>query len=235
MHTATKHRLEALCLAHPTVESCGFVILRFNGPLDIIHCANVAADPTKDFAISARDQAAARAQGSVMYVWHSHPMAAPFSDADRACADEACLPQRLFSIPDRTWYEYLPSSHRVPLEARPWAWGEADCLSIIRDYYRQQLNIHISDYDRDETTTNLGQMVMDGFEKEGFRKLPSTNLLQKHDVLIMRTNGSPQHMCVFVGNSRVLHHPLHGLSKLDLFSPAWRRRLHCVVRHQSQG
>lgn len=231
MNTKVRLQIEALCRLTPTVESCGFVILRHDG-LHLMPCANAAPNPAEDFEIAASDHASAHAQGRVLYVWHSHPVAGGFSEADIDAAEESLIPQKLFSMPDSTWHEYIPKEHRLPLEGRAWAWGEADCLSLIRDYYRQEHGISLGDYDRDEDTPALGHMVMDNLVREGFVKILSKSVLHKHDMLIMRTNGSPQHMVVFLGNSRVLHHPLHALSKIDMYNGAWQRRLECIVRHR---
>lgn len=232
MNTSLRLQIEALANRTPTVEVCGFIVLALDG-LHLIPCPNVSATPEGDYEINAPDHLRAQSVGRILCVYHSHPRPGGFSEADRAYAEESLLPQRLFNVAEQRWYpEYLPSNlPSVPLLGRPWAWGEQDCLSLVRDCYRLERGITIGDYDRDETTKDVGHMVVTHFAREGFRQLSSGETLKEYDVLVLRTFGSPQHMAIFRGDSKMLHHPIEGLSVVDLYSAPWQRRLAFAARH----
>lgn len=232
MNTSVRLQIEALANAAPMQEVCGFIVLSLDG-LHLMPCLNIA-HPEEDYEISGSDHLRSQSMGRILCVYHSHPHPGGFSDADRNYADESLLPQRLYNVAEQRWYpEYVPLGYTTaPLLSRPWAWGEQDCLSLVRDHYRQEHGITIGDYDRDETTKNLGRMVMTHFEHEGFRQLSTSEPLREHDVLVLRTFGSPQHMAVFKGDSKMLHHPIEGLSVIDLYTAAWQRRLVFAARHK---
>ncbi len=230
MNTKIKAQIEAICRAAPTVESCGFVVLNHVSQAAVVPCTNVSPTPETDFHIPIIDYLRAQALGRILYAWHSHPVDAPFSEADKVYADESLIPQRLFNLTSNLWSEYIPPAYHYSLEGRVWCWGEQDCFSLVRDYFRQTHHITIRDYDRDEESNDLAARILAGFTNEGFHKAPTMNQLQKNDVLLFRTNGAPQHMGIFMGNSRVLHHPLMALSRMDSYSVNWQRRLHSILR-----
>lgn len=231
MNLKIKAEIETLCKASPTLESCGFVTLGLDG-LHVVPCPNVSCDQRAAYEIASQDYLSARAKGRILYVWHSHPLAAGFSPDDLEYAEELAIPQRLYSIPDGRWYDHTPSTY-VPasLEGRDWAWGESDCYSLIRDYHWNAHRVMIGDYDRDETSAALGAVLLANFQKEGFEKYPSLVQVHLGDVLVFRSNGSPQHMGIFLGNSRILHHPRGALSRIDQYNVAWQRKLHMITHY----
>ena len=234
MNTTLRLQIEGLALASPTKEICGFCVLAPDG-LHIIPCNNIAQKPEEDYEIDSPSLLGAQAMGRILWVYHSHPKAGGFSENDLDYANESLFPQRLFSVSDRQWHEYIPPGYSWPLTGRQWAWGEADCWALVRDYFRQGWGVKLNDYDRDENSTGLGIEVLSNFEREGFRRLPGISQFMKHDVIVFRTHGSPQHMGIFQGNSQVLHHPLNGLSNLAQYNTAWQKRVEFVARHRCVG
>lgn len=230
MNLGIKIQIESICRLTPHLECCGFVIMRYDG-LHLMICQNISKNPEQEFEISSDDQIAAGRQGSILYVWHSHPRTGGFSEADINSANVSTLKQKLFNIEESKWYEYIPSTYRfAPFEGRQWSWGENDCFGIVRDYYLQK-NISLTDFDRDENSNSLGKTVLSNVEKEGF-VIAHKSMIKQHNILVFRTNGSPQHLAIFQGNSRVLHHPLEGLSRIQQINATWFSRLECVLKYK---
>lgn len=229
MHSRIKSEIIALARATPN-EICGFICLDQCGPF-LFPCRNVASVPTEEFAIDPQDYIAALAAGQLLGIYHSHPAAASFSPEDLDYATETALPHYLYSVPDDQWSEYLPPTYEPLLEGLNWALGFQDCYSSPRSYYRRHFQRYLSDYDRDESFCHEEQQViMNSFEKEGFRKVPLTELAL-HDVLLFRSEKVlPQHFGVLCGPNQFLHHPRGGLSCREMLTDRWMSRLICAFR-----
>ena len=236
MHTGIKRQIISLCEANPVEESCGFIVLGQTGA-ELVTCTNVAPNPREDFKISPSEYVAATYRGQLLAVYHSHPVAAGFSPHDLQYAQEVALPQYLYSIPDKSWSEYIPPTYKPPLEGRRFVFGMADCYSLVRDYFRYNFNVYLNDYDRDESFHTVpSHDIMDLYVKEGGYKAVNIAQIKKHDVLVFTVaNVLPQHFAIFVGNSRILHHTYRGLSRTDLFNGGWHNRLKAVLRHPAAG
>lgn len=234
MNTRVKHEIIQLCEASPAEEKCGF-ILHDGSTARFIECRNSSPTPAQSFQIEPGDYVAAKMQGHLLGVWHSHPVDAAFSEADLHYAQATALPSYLYNLPAKTWHEYIPPTYRPPLEGQPFVMGFFDCFGLVRNYYRQQLGIHINDYDRDESFIDLPSIsILDHYMDEGGYRAVGTATLRKHDVLVFNVGRiMPQHFGVFVGNSRVMHHVYKGLSRTDLFNSAWQRRIKVILRHKS--
>ena len=90
----------------------------------------------------------------------------------------------------------------------------------------------MNDYDRDETFESTdSNIIMENFEKEGFHNANTTTLVKKNDVLVFHSSRAyPQHFGIFLGSSKMLHHPLGSLSRIETITPNWQKRLEFVFR-----
>ncbi len=224
MHTAVRAAIIAQASATPMVEVCGLIYYT----LDSVHaypCANVALDPVNDFEVAANDYVAAAVLGKVCGIYHSHPTGpAAFSDADLETARDMCLPMYLWSVEDSKMGEYIPPTYVVPLEGRQWIWGMADCYETIRIYYRQCHDLYMGDYVRDDSWS--GSTIVDHIADEGFEYVQGNSPIKVGDALLFNTvTAYPQHLAVFLGAGRMLHHPLYQLSRSDQFTT-------CRLRHR---
>lgn len=236
MNTAIRSQIEGLAKASPSLETGGLVILQHDHTLALIPCPNVAADQVNEYEVDQDLLISTHARGHLLYTYHTHPAGGTHSPADLEWAEELAVPQWVYDIPGARWYEHIPSSYAPPpLSGRQFIWGERDCYTLLRDAARAKWGIHMRDYPRDESTNmvELGALIMGHIEEEGFTRMPSRCQFRKDDILIFRTNGLPQHFGIFEGNSRVLHHPFKGLSRLDMLSSAWQTRLECVCRYKT--
>jgi len=234
MHTALKRQVIELAHVTPEQEICGLFCLA-DGGARLFPCPNTAANPTSDFVIDPQDQIRCRQLGMLLGVYHSHPSDSSFSPRDLEAAEHYALPLYLYNMPAQTWSEFVPSSYVRPLEGQHFSWGFDDCYGAVRRYYRQNLNLHLGDYDRDESFQHShSHLIMEHFEHEGFRMMPGIGEVRQHDTLIFESRALPHHLGVFVGNSRFFHQPLNALSHIDPLDGNWQRRLKYVLRHQSR-
>lgn len=235
MHTRLKQRVIELARATP-LEVCGFFYRDSTGAAQFHECRNVAAKPADDFEISRDDQIAVFGMGELLGIYHSHPPGGDlgFSPADLENADVQDLPFYLYVIENDSWHEYVPPGYRVDVVARPFCLGFDDCFGLIRNHYRQNHSLFISDYDRDESFLHEDQgVIMASFRKEGFG-LGSLETLQPEDILMFKTDKAlPQHFAIYRGGQKMLHHPLHSLSREETLNDRWLSRLICVFRRET--
>jgi len=208
------HALEA----YPR-ESCGLVVDGRYRP-----CRNVA-EGDGEFRIDGREQLAARRQGTIQAVVHSHraDQGASPSKADMAAQMAGAVPWGIVvcdgqGCPELFWWgDQLPVP---PLLERPFRHGVTDCWSLIRDWYRLEREILLPDFPRQDGWWNEAK-GSDGnpdyyatrFAEAGFRQYASWRagaaLAQPGDVITFRIDPKikvAHHAAVYLGQGLMLHH-----------------------------
>lgn len=211
-------------------ECCGVVIV-FKGRLRYIRCTNLLSGDI--FCIDPQDFSAAEDLGEVVAIAHSHPnIPASPSQADIIACNRSGIPWIIVSIPSEEHYLLNPEEFNVPLVGRQFFHGVLDCYSLIRDYYKQELNIDLNDYPREPEWWNKGQnLYLENFKKENFLEV---NTAEKHDIILMQ-NGSDtvNHGGIYLGDSIILHHSPNRLSSRDVYGGYWRKNTRLILRHRS--
>lgn len=122
------------------------------------------------------------------------------------------------------------------LEGRPFQPGEVHCYRLVQDFYLDNFGIKLRDYavpvDWDGRKFDLIEM---GFEREGGFKVPDWNIrnLQPGDILaVALRSAAPNHLCIYVGENKILHHLYGQLSKTETLRDFWRMSTCYVLRHK---
>jgi proteasome lid subunit RPN8/RPN11 len=199
------------------LEACGLFV-GVAGREQFIACRNVALEPADEFAIDPGDWAAAEDRGTIIAVFHSHPSSGPApSGADQDACDALGLPWRIYSPATDQWATALPEGWIEPLEGRQWRWGEADCWTLVRDWFLRERGIALRDWDRpgyDEFCRN--PMFDDCWAEAGFS--PVTDELAHGDcILLADGEGRATHVAVYLGGNKLLHHEMGKLSCIEQY------------------
>jgi proteasome lid subunit RPN8/RPN11 len=214
-------------------ECCGLIVA-INRRHIYLPCKNLAA-ANEHFIIDPLDYAAAEDKGQIIAIVHSHPSTNPApSQTDLIGIERSGLPWLIVNPHTGAHTITMPSGYIAPLIGREFHHGVLDCLSLIRDYYKQTLNIDIPDYVRQDQWWLKGEnLYRDKFTECGFFDVP-LETLQQHDILIMRM-ASPveNHGAVYVGNNQILQHVSGRLSSRDVFGGYWRKATTLLIRHGS--
>ena len=213
-------------------EACGLVIIK-NGKQ--VYCpAKNLAKGSDNFILDPIDYDKADTAGEIVAVIHSHPnMSAKPSQADLVACEASGLPWFICGIPSEQWEYIEPSGYIAPLVGRQWSHGVLDCYAIIRDWYAQEKNISLLDFERsDEWWKMGGNLYLDNFEKAGFKRITLEDL-SCGDVILMTVNSTvPNHGAIYLGDNMILHH-VHGrLSTRDIFGGYWLKNAMVYLRYE---
>ena len=201
-------------------ESCG-LLLEIKGKEKYFPCKNLSTYSQQCFIIDPNDFIKAEESGNILAVIHSHPVTPPIaSQADKISCENSELPWHIVNPKTEQWGYYEPSGYKPPLIGRHWVWGVTDCWSLVRDWYKEEKNIILRDWDRPTTPQQFLEKPL--FEKcaeeTGFRELDKDEKLEVGDVLLMSILGKGlNHVAIFLGDD-VLHHLTDRLSCREPYS-----------------
>ena len=203
-------------------EACGLIVNK-KGKAVWIPCENTAEDKKENFIISSTDYIRASLSGDLMAIVHSHPDASPEpSEHDKKTSNFLGIPYIIYSLPDIEKVVYNPDYKRNPLIGREYSFGEQDCYSLVRDYYRQELNIELPTTVFEDDWWEKGLNYFDDlFDSFGFQKVDN---LEKNDLIFFKVMAPiANHVGVYLGEDLFLHHAVNRLSCRESVNSVWRK------------
>lgn len=217
-----KKEIKKQALLSPKEEICGFILA--DGT--VFPCINRATDKEIHFIISAADMKKARKRGEGIAIYHSHVPGNygedRFSENDIVISEYFNLEAVLYSVKDDKFYEYHPTGKPIGYLNRPYIRNIMDEFHLIRDYYKNELNIivNINSKNYKESLKNKNITIeMSGQHHENFLK--SNNFvkvgeLQKHDILIIKWQNdiNKKQMSIYLGNDKLMIHREFDVSQI---------------------
>ena len=201
-------------------ESVGVLIL-IKGKEQYYPCNNLSTYSQQCFILDPEDYVKADALGEITAIVHSHPVTPPSpSQADKVSCEQSGLKWHIVNPKTETWGYCEPTGYKPPLIGRQWVWGVTDCWSLVRDYYKEQHNIQLLDYQRPTTPQDfLDNPLFEQYaERTGFVELNKDEKLQKGDVLLMSIlHPTLNHVAIFLGDE-ILHHLADRLSTREPYN-----------------
>ena len=201
-------------------ESVGVLIV-IKGKEQYYPCNNLSTYSQQCFILDPEDYVKADALGEITAIVHSHPVTPPSpSQADKVSCEQSGLKWHIVNPKTETWGYCEPTGYKPPLIGRQWVWGVTDCWSLVRDYYKEQHNIQLLDYERPTTPQDfLDNPLFEQYaERTGFKELSNNEKLQKGDVLLMSIlHPTLNHVAIFLGDE-ILHHLADRLSTREPYN-----------------
>lgn len=232
MMAETREAAKLWALQNMPSEACGLVIIE-KGKEVFVPCKNVS-EIDDQFEIDVHDYAEAEDRGDIVRIFHSHVyIGSRPSEADKVSCEASGLPWSIISVPNGDWTDFEPSGYRAPLVGRTWSHGVLDCYSLIRDYYKEVLNIEIPDFDRKfEWWLKGDNLYLENFEKAGFYEVSQKDI-KNHDVVLMQIK-SPviNHGGIYQDGEKLLHHLYKRLSGTEIYGGYYLKHTAKVLRHK---
>ena len=201
-------------------ESCG-LLLNIKGKERYFPCRNLSMTAFQCFIIDPEDYIKADNTGDIIAVVHSHPVTPPVaSQSDKVACEQSGLVWHIVNPKTESWGYLEPTGYKAPILGREWAWGVTDCYTLVRDWYKENLNIELIDWHRPTTIEDFNKDPM--FEKcadeTGFRELKPDEKLINGDLLFMSImSNNLNHVAIFIDGD-VLHHLTDRLSCIEPYS-----------------
>jgi proteasome lid subunit RPN8/RPN11 len=224
----------------PAEEICGLIV--FDGKeLLTVRTANDSPDPKNHFILSPKGYLQASLKGDIVAYYHSHVTEHDkFSDFDKINFRAHKLPAILYLLPSDTFLESSDKELIPSYIGREFKMGTSDCFTVVKDYFKKELNLTINDYPRDNDWTQKSpELYEKNYENEGFRLIKNAPITlsdaKLHDVFLFQLVDVPYatHAAVYLNNGFILHHPRNKYSTIEKITDAYLRRATLLVRHEA--
>jgi len=222
----------------PDEEVCGFILLNKDLTVSVEECANENPNPEKCFTVSSAKFLKHSIEKKILGIYHSHPKSDEKpSKTDIAMSEEMGIPYLIYSLITKKFYLYYPESYNTNmLTGRPYIKGFFECTCIFKDYFKKELNINISKWNK-----NYWLPEEDKEANKLLLKILNKNLIEikdkklnKHDVIVFEIKkGKRFHVGIYLGNDYFMHQPDGVLSRRELMDDRWQGKIKEVYRHTS--
>ena len=214
-------------------EACGFV-LNIKGKEKYFKAKNIAPTAEEHFIIDPISYADAEDTGDIIAICHSHPnQGCEPSQADLVACENSGKPWYILSWNGNRLHYWEPNNYKAPLVGRQFSYGVLDCCTLVKDYYKEELNIDFKCYQGEVEWWDKGEnRYLDNYEEQGF--VVVTDELKLHDVfLIQLVSPVPNHAAIYIGNDKILHHVQGRMSNREVYGGYWRKHTTHRLRHKS--
>ena len=232
--TVQKEALEHAKSEFPK-ESCGLVTV-VKGRRRYFACKNISENPDEYFVLDPEQYVEIQDKGEIISIIHSHPKTNHNpSSADLVACEKTGLPWYVVNPKTELWGYCEPSGFELPYVGRAFSYGIVDCYSLIRDFYKREFEIELSDYDRKDRWWERGvSMYLDHFADEGFKEIPLEEIEYGCVILMNLEANVPNHGGIYIGDSMVLHHVQDRLSSRDLYGGYYQKNTANVLKHEDR-
>jgi len=239
-----KNKIKEQSLDEAPKECCGVIFK--DGSMK--SCANKSNYPLESFAIRF-DQFEDSELDNLAAFYHSHPGDAEFSLIDKYYAHKRNLPSFIYDVKNDKFNEYKPNGFfELPLIGRDFLANEVDCITLVIDYYKRNLNLEIPDIQHPvrqvepedwvkhpefwKYNRRTNEYFVELFEERGFVRVQN---LKKYD-LILSDNGlikAFSHCAVVIEDDQIIHHPYPARSEIQTLSYFNQKSRVAHMRHKS--
>lgn len=230
-----RHKEEMLELAKQEFpkEACGVVVMQ-GKKTKFIPCKNNHHHPTEDFECSIQVADLEDDGYEIIAVFHSHTNGnTSLTESDKAWMNSSQLPYILVCLPQESFTYGIPDSEDKPFKGRFYVAGVQDCYTLVRDYYKAEYGTLLKDFYRNDKwwDNDLDVLNTDNFKDAGFGEVSLEEILPG-DVVVMQFGKCNDHLAIYTGNSKILHHCYNRLSCEDVYGGMWLKHTTSIQRYK---
>tara|TARA_R110000851_G_scaffold50512_4_gene120576 strand:+ start:5941 stop:6675 length:735 start_codon:yes stop_codon:yes gene_type:complete len=213
-------------------EICGIV-----SKGKFIPMQNMASDKENSFYITP-EQYSDHIVDAIVHS-HTHAPLEP-SEADMECQQTWNVPIGIVKtdgkvVSDVLW---LGGEYDIPLIGREFRHGpsgsdgKGDCYALIKDFYKQALNIELKEFSRNNHWWERGNnLYLDNAENAGFFRVEEKDIQEGDIFLAQIRSKKPNHGGVYLGKGVGLHHLDRRLSRREPLNN-WNKYIVAWYRHE---
>lgn len=228
-------------------EACGLIYSDRIGRPHYVECENVSDEPEHRFLIAPEEMRKVEKMGKIVGCWHTHCNEAPVaSPADKeACrnTDVPWLIGAVFKNDEGMKFSGLTvvepdERYKTPLLGRSYVFGVFDCVSLMRDFYKQEFDIDLPEVPRYERMWEKEKDVMRrvAVDDLGFVRLKDDEPPQYGDVFLIQIGQHGEdHIAIYIGDDKIMHQLRSRLSRVDVYGGSyWQERTLTRWRHKTK-
>ena len=219
-------------VCHPKEGCCILGVVK--GKSKWFPCENLAEED-EDFILNSDDFYKISLESDIIAIVHNHINGSPKpSENDRKHCNAIGIPYYIFSYPNMELEILKPRNAVNELAGREYSFGIFDCLTAVRDFYSQKLNIELRK--REVYLDDWWEHGKDYFTPEhlntwGFQPVDD---LKENDVLIFSMGADVGTHCgVYLYDDVFFHHAVNRLSCKENIYPLWKKHLSGIYRYGS--
>lgn len=229
-----KHKAEFIFHAKQEFpkEACGVLVIK-NKRTSFIPCTNVHPCPHEAFECSEEAYKLEDKGFTILAVFHSHTNGNKhLTETDKISMNSCQLPYIMCSLPSEEFDWLEPTVEETPYKGRTYVGGIQDCYTLVRDYYRVEKQVILKDFSRCDRWWDRGMDVLtnENFREAGFVKV-ALQEIEIGDVIVMQMGKKNDHLGIYLGNQRFLHHCYNRLSCEDVYGGVWLKHTTSIQRY----
>lgn len=228
-------------------EACG-IITKKGKKMHAVKCKNVSDSPESRFVIATEEYRSFVDSTGVYGIWHTHVNDAKPNTAsatDVAACNATGVDWIIIDVDGEDesnlkFGEFFFITPKLKEDesyiGRNYIYGVRDCFTLAVDYYKREFNVDISfraigypeitDWQYRDIS-----MLMDNYKEAGFVKLLNEEAKVGDLFLIQMSTSIPDHIAIYIGNDRILHHCYGRLSNVDIYGGGyWQKHTACHLR-----
>ncbi len=238
-----KSNIKTHALKYKDKEVCGFLYFdKLKKEVSTFPAINKSSRPNVHFSIDPVSYLEVNNLGDILAVYHSHPVkVSEFSLLDKINAENQKIKSILYCTPEDEFYEYEPKGYKPSYFGRQFELGKTDCYSIIKEYYKQELNIELPEIHRNYNWETENPNLYDStYPKWSFVKImdgpiKETNDIKKNDLIFFKRIDKKHtfHAAIYLGDGNMLHHPIDNYSRIEEYDKLHKRLTNYIIRHKN--
>ena len=230
-----KSQIKEWALKNPNEETCGLIYISGEN-INISKCKNIASNKKEYFEIDPLSylRISNNKKNQIIGIFHSQVMDQP-SELDYMVAKSHNCKSIIYCVKTDEFFEVEDLNLKYTKYLyRPFIMGKDDCLSLIIDFYKNEYNINITNFPREEDWyKNNPNIIEENIEKENFIIIKELKDVKEGDILVFK-NKIYKHLGIYLEKNLVLHSPYHKKSMVEKLNNESKEKIKLILRHKSK-